>query len=85
MLSDCENDGLFAMLVVMLEVSNLLLVLADGDGLDLLGDVSDGILDGLDGSGNDGLLGLLGAVGGWGGLLGVELLDVLLGLGDVLG
>jgi hypothetical protein len=65
----------------LFEVSNLLLVLANSDGLDL----GDGVLDGLDGSGDDGLLGLLGAVGGWGGLLGVELLDVLLGLGDVLG
>jgi hypothetical protein len=69
----------------LFEVSNLLLVLANSDGLDLLSDVGDGVLDGLDGSGDDGLLGLLGAVGGWGGLLGVELLDVLLGLGDVLG
>lgn len=73
------------MLVVVLEVRDLLLVLADRDGLDLLGDVGDGVLDGLDGSGDDGLLRLLGAVGGWGGVLGVELLDVLLGLGDVLG
>lgn len=68
------------------EGRNLLLVLADRDGLDLLCDVGDDVLGGLDGGGDDRLLGLLaGAVGGWGRLLSVELLDVLLGLGNVLG
>lgn len=68
------------------EGRNLLLVLADRDGLDLLRDVGDDVLGGLDGRGDDRLLGLLvGAVGGWGRLLSVELLDVLLGLGNVLG
>lgn len=65
------------------EGRDLLLVLADGDGLDLLRDIGDDILGGLDGRGDDGLVGLL-AVGGWGRLLSVELLDVLLGLGNVL-
>lgn len=65
-------------------MSDLLLGLADRDGLDLLRDVGDGVLGGLNGGGDNGLIGLL-AVGGWGSLLGVELLDVLLGLGDVLG
>lgn len=63
--------------------SDLLLVLANRDGLDLLGDIGDDVLGGLDGGGDDGLLGLL-AVGGWGRLLGIELLNVLLGLRNVL-
>lgn len=71
--------------VVAREGRDLLLVLANGDGLDLLRDVCDDILGGFDGRGDDRLLGLLGAVGGWGRLLSVELLDVLLGLGNVLG
>lgn len=71
--------------VVAREGRDLLLVLANGNGLDLLRDVGDDILGGLDGRGNDRLFGLLGAVGGWGRLLSIELLDVLLGLGNVLG
>lgn len=38
---------------------DLLLVLTDGDGLDLLNDVGDGVLDGLNCGGNDGLFRLL--------------------------
>lgn len=68
----------------MLEGSDLLRGLADRDGLDLLRDVGDDVLGGLDGGGDDGFVGLL-AVGGWGSLLGVELLNVLLGLGNILG
>jgi hypothetical protein len=62
--------------------TRLLLGLANGDLLNLLDDLGDGVLDGLDDR-----LGLLGAVGGWGGrggIFGVELLNFLLGFGDVL-